>query len=457
MGGAAASAAGASLASPALAGSQQQPVAVEIRDELDGSAIGFLRNETLVDEDRLRFFMRGAGLDAIAVTNAANVYYLSNHFPQLDRMGFEDTTVAIITLDTAAPLALVMHGFLYYYTHSPETEFVDRLVFPFTEPETGADLATEAEPKAVAARTMRAVDGGVLTPRDRHRARMFEKVRPASASADWALAKAIRELGLSRARIGIDDPVLAEALGRRGFEGTTAPAENVIRTARLAKSATELKLMRMAASNNVAAALEAGTKARELGSSAALRHAFASAAARRGNVAKFMIVAGSSAETIDEPLTDGSAVSIDCVSSLAHYHGDFGRTIFIGEPPLAVRRAGEAIMIAWQEIQAQLRPGMAFRDIPRIGRATLRKLEQDLPVSFNPHSVGLYHTDHPQPSLLEPQTPDDLTLERDMILSVDCPLFLAGLGGTFHFENLMHITDGGAEPLHDNPPPIILA
>lgn len=457
LGGITAGVTGATISTRVAASSQNPMAAIETETNFTGSAIGFLRNEMLVDLDRLRFFMRETGLDAIAVTNPVNVYYLSNHFPQLDNMGFTENTVAIITRDPATPLALVMHAFLYYYTHSPESEFEDRLVFPYTEPDTSADLATEAEPKAVAARTMRVAQGGVLTARDQHRLRMFEKVRPASATADWALARAIRELGLSDKRIGIDNPLLEQALGRRGFAGTTAPAENVIRSARLAKSATELKLMRMASSNNVAAALEVGAKAREYGSSAALRHAFGAAAARRGNTAKFMIVAGSSTETIDEPLSDGSAVSIDCVSSLAHYHGDFGRTIFIGEPPAAVRRAGEAIMTAWGEIRAQLRPGMAFRDIPRIGHQTLKKLGQELPVSFNPHSVGLYHTDHPQPSLLQPRSPDNLMLERDMILSVDCPLFLAGLGGTFHFENLMQITDNGAEVLHDNPPPIILA
>jgi Xaa-Pro aminopeptidase len=70
--------------------------------------------------------------------------------------------------------------------------------------------------------------------------------------------------------------------------------------------------------------------------------------------------------------------------------------------------------------------------------------------------VGLFHTDHPQPSLLEPRTPQTLTLETGMILSVDCPLFVSGMGGTFHFENLMLITPDGAEAIHTDPPPILI-
>lgn len=36
-----------------------------------------------------------------------------------------------------------------------------------------------------------------------------------------------------------------------------------------------------------------------------------------------------------------------------------------------------------------------------------------------------------------------------MILSVDCPVLDAGLGGSAHLEDLMLIRANGAEPLHD--------
>ncbi len=169
-----------------------------------------------------------------------------------------------------------------------------------------------------------------------------------------------------------------------------------------------------------------------------------------------MVIGGTSSEALDQPLVDGSSVSIDCVSTCRYYHGDFGRTIFIGEPPVAVRKAADAVSVAWNEIREQLRPGMRFADIARIGREALKKQGADLTVSFTPHSVGLFHTDHPQPSLIAPRTTDDLMLEENMILSVDCPVFLAGMGGTVHLEDLMWIRGGGAEPIHSVPPPVIV-
>ena len=206
----------------------------------------------------------------------------------------------------------------------------------------------------------------------------------------------------------------------------------------------------------MAAALAAAGRARELGSSRLLRSEFYAEAARRGNLSHFMVIGGSSAEVLDEPLVDGTSVSIDCVSTCRHYHGDFGRTIFIGEPRAGIQRAARAIATAWDELRAQLRAGMRFADIPRIGQESLRKQGADLRVSFTPHSVGLFHTDHPQPSLLGPRVPEALVLEENMVLSVDCPMFESGLGGTVHLEDLMLIRRDGAEPIHDLPPPIIV-
>ena len=416
--------------------------------------LSFLRSTPLADRERLSFFMKAAGLDALVVTHPANVFYTTNHWPQLDRMGLEGAGIAIVPTDAKAPVALVMHAFLYYYTHTPESDFRNRPVFTYTQPEGPA--VGDGEPKAQAARTMRVVDPARVTALDTHRAAMFSKTAAPSADASWALRKVMMSLGLDRARVGIDDSVLEGALKLRGFAGTTAPGENVLRRARMAKSPAELILMRHASSANVAAAMAAGGRARELGTSRRLRAEFYAEAARRGNSGHFMVIAGSSSEALDQPLVDGSSVSIDCVSTCRYYHGDFARSIFIGEPPVAVRRAVEAIQTAWQEIREQLRPGMRFADVSRIGRESLKKQGADLSVSFTPHSVGLFHTDHPQPSLIAPRVADDLRLEENMTLSVDCPVFMAGLGGTLHYEDLMLIRNGPAEPIPKVHPPVLI-
>jgi Xaa-Pro aminopeptidase len=416
--------------------------------------LSFLRDTPLADRDRLSFFMREAGVDALVLAHPANVFYATNHWPQLDRMGLDGSGIAVVCADRTVEPALVMHAFLYYYTHTPESDFRGRQVFTYTEP--SAPAGGNAEPKAAPARTMRVVDGARVTPLDRHRVDLFARTSGPSADASWALIKAVRTLGLAGKRLGTDDPALAEALTRRGFDGSTVPGENIVRRARLAKSPAELRLIRFAASANVAAAIAAAGRARELGTARRLRADFYAEAARRGNLGHFMVIAGSSSEAFDQELRDGSSVSIDCVSTCRFYHGDFARSIFVGEPPPAIRRAVDAVQVAWQEIREQLRPGMRFADVSRIGRDCLKKQGADLTVGFTPHSVGLFHTDHPQPSLIAPRAVQALELEENMVLSVDCPVFMAGLGGTLHYEDLMLIRQGGAVALHDVPPPVIL-
>ena len=232
-------------------------------------------------------------------------------------------------------------------------------------------------------------------------------------------------------------------------------SENLLRRVRMAKSPAELKIMGIAARNNVAAALEAAHQARQMPSKNALRAAYFSAAARRGNSGVFMVIDGASTDLIDAPLREGDAFSIDCVSHCRYYHGDFSRTVFIGEPRPVMKRITSAVAVAWQEIREQLRPGMFYAEIPRIGKESLKKQGVDATVSFTPHSVGLWHTDQPYVSAREPAAIEPLRLEENMILSVDCPLMDTAVGGTTHLEDLMWIRAGGAESLHEQPPAVI--
>jgi len=427
-------------------------------DEPNGPALpdlSFLKDTPLFDAARARHFLEREGMDALVVTHPANVYYLSNHWPQLDRMGFTDSAITIWPRDPSRPVTLIMHAFSYFYTVSPEAYFDGRLVFPYTQP-TGAPPAPGREPPSAPARGLRVRDAEMMTERETHRQRSLEAARPASADASWALAKALAELRLESAVLGIDDPALEGVLRRRGIEAETRPAENTLRRIRMAKSPTEVHLMRLAAQQNMEAAMAAARAARELGSTQALRQRFYAEAAARGNTGVFMVINGASSEVIDEPIEEGMALSIDCVSHCRHYHGDFARTLFVGEPDPYMKQVTKAIATAWQDIREQLKAGMRFADVTDIGKASIRKQGLDLPVSFRVHSVGLFHTDHPQPSLIEPRRPDELVLEPNTILSVDCPVLQAGQGGTAHLEDLMLIGESGAEPIHDVPPGVIV-
>lgn len=423
--------------------------------------LSFLRSTPLVNADRLRREMAVAGVDAIVAMQPSNVFYLTNHWPQLDRMGMRGSGIAVFPRDPKMPVAQIMHAFLYYYTHTPETDFgapgfPDRAVYTYTQPDPAQPAGADGAPGAQPARTMRTVHSELLRDLDKHRSTMFARAKGPSPDAGWALARALNDMGLTDKRLGVDHADLRTVLGKRDVAAEVTDGENVLRRARLAKSAAELQLVRLAAQANVDAALAAAANVRAHGSVRGLRADFFTEAARRGNSGQFMVIGGVSSEVYDEPLRDGMAVSIDCVSTCRFYHGDFGRTIFIGEPSAEMRKANADIATAWNEVRVALRPGMRFADVTRIGRETLAKLDPRLSVGFTPHSVGLHHSDHPGPSLVDASPPAALVLEKDMVLSVDCPMFVAGLGGTSHFEDLMLIGDDGAQPLHGTPPPAII-
>jgi Xaa-Pro aminopeptidase len=245
----------------------------------------------------------------------------------------------------------------------------------------------------------------------------------------------------------VDHPVIAATLADAAPKAQQTDADDALRRIRLIKSPIEIALMRQAAQGNVDAALEAITRVRAGGSYRQLRAEFFAAAARRGMRGVFMVVDRTSDESFDAELRDGQAFLIDCVSEYEGYHGDYGRTVFLGDPNPAMRRVTTAIGKAWDTVREELKPGIKFSDIRETGQAALRRAGVNYRVPFNPHSVGLYHTDHVgsgvSPSL------GDLVLEPGMILSIDCPLIEAGVGGSCHLEDLMLITKDGSEPIND--------
>jgi Xaa-Pro aminopeptidase len=411
--------------------------------------LAFLRDAPLMNGERARFFMEQEGIDALVVAQPANVFYVTNHWPQLARMGYTHTMFGIFCRDPARPIALVLNAFGYYYSHSDETAFTDRIVFTYTQADAAATAAGPGDPPATPPVTLRIMDEALVTPRERRRREQLANIRSNSATAAGALVQAMRELGLDKANIGVDDSAIEAILRPRGIDSRFVAADDTLRRIRLAKSPTELRLMRLAAQQNVDAAFAAARFAREAGSTRVLRSRFLAEAALRGNTGLFMVIDGSSSEVMDWPLRDGMSVSIDCVSTCRNYHGDFGRTVFIGEPREPIRRATRAISTAWDDVREKLRAGLKFSDIPRIGRESLKKQGMDLTVSFRPHSVGLFHTDQPRNDLSQGRVAPDLILEENMILSVDCPVLDTGLGGTAHLEDLMLIRAHGAEPLHE--------
>jgi Xaa-Pro aminopeptidase len=411
--------------------------------------ISFSQREPFLDRERARRILTDEGLEALVVGQGRNVFHATNFFPLMERMSLTGTALAVIPRDPRQPVALVIPSFSYYYIQADDGLVPGVQPFVFTAPASFDPDRPEGD-TSVAPPRFYQLDGEP-PPREARRRKALQDAAPYQSSMETALAKVFRDFGLGQGRIGYDDVLVAQLLGRTTPQATLVAAEDTPRRIRLARTPAEIRMMRLASEANIAAAHATIAAARELGSVRAFRQRFFAEAALRGNLGVFMVVNASSSEAYDEPLREGQAFLFDCVSHLRNFHGDYGRTVFIGEPTKRMRHCTTAMANTWNELQGKIRPGLRFSQVRDMGAELLKKFAIDVPVSFSPHSVGLAHTDHPR--LAADGSRVDLTIEENMILSIDCPLFETGRGGTAHLEDLVLVTPQGAVPIHETGTP----
>ena len=128
------------------------------------------------------------------------------------------------------------------------------------------------------------------------------------------------------------------------------------------------------------------------------------------------------------------------------YHAAIGRAVFVGDPGKAIRRALDVAIQAQQACSAALRPGVEGREVEAIGRQIVEAANLGQFFLYSGvHSVGVIEF---EPPIFGPSSP--AVLKKDMIISIDIPMFNAPWGG-LRVENGYLITENSAEPLHQTP------
>jgi Xaa-Pro aminopeptidase len=392
----------------------------------------------LINRERATAVMRQAGLDAIVVSSLLNVYYASRFLSVLSRFRDTSANAAVIPADPTLPIALVVGSFEFYAEMAVTN--LPAAVQIYLVGESLPSHANESGP------VFNDVGSYPLDARENGRALRTLKARPFRKDMVAAMADALAEHGLQRARIGVDALDARQWVELAAPQADLRPAGDLMLHIRLIKTPAEMELMRRASRANVAAGHATARASRSLGDLRAIRQHFFEQAAAHDNIGVYVNVDLVVNELENGPIREGQGFMLDVVSHYGLYQGDFGRTIFMGEPNPTLRRAAQVGAIAWEHIRGNLRPGVRFSSIHQMGQDVVSRLGERFSYAFNPHSVGLQHWDHPQRAI--DGTPIDLALEAGMVLSVDCPLLNTGVNGSTHMEDLVLITADGCETIH---------
>lgn len=395
-----------------------------------------------IDRARAAYVMRNMSLDALVLSRAENVRYATGAIPATTKLGFSDASYAIIPADPTIPIGLLVYQFPYY----------------FSVADSGLLEGVEPHLVALGQSTERIVFGddpnSGPTPRELNRRAALEDAGTIHPHFPAALKAALPASIVGSGSIGCDT-IEALQLIESGAPGAkSVHAESAIRHLRLVKTPWEIAAMSRAAQINRDAAHLAAHAIRAGDTIDAVQRSFYNHAIALGNQPQFMAVDGVLAEDVADPVRDGTSVLIDCVSSRYGYNGDYGRTVFLGEPRKQIAAKTRAIGQAWTELRNELRPGLTFSEVSSRGAAILASIDSNIAVPFGPHSVGLKHTEQPVTGL--DGAPLDVRLEAGMIISVDCPLMESSQQGTVHLEDLMLITPDGARPIHSVEEQIII-
>lgn len=405
----------------------------------------------VVNKPRAYRIMEEEKLDGIVALNPLNVFYLSNFVSYRVKMMNPNPSFAVMARDEKQPIGVTVASTDMGEITNAERDYA-QLVIPYSSPTNWREIAAKGdfsvEPEAVSRGGRWPTDESKETAREKAWAKTEQRWEgKMAATPEWGLIRLLKEMGLSKGRIAVDDWRIAGALQALGFNGVTClPGDNTFRRIRVIKSEVELGWLRLAARANQEACMAAMKQIGPGATNADIEQLFLIEAAKRGALFSTIQV-GNTGGMQDAEMKRGSSVMVDCVSTVNYYHGDFGRTFVLGDPSAALKKRTDMMKVGWEAAFAALKPGVKFSEISVIGRDAMKKSAlSELTVGCGPHSVGLQHTDHPFVPGLPYAVADDIVLEENMTLTVDFPSLSMGYGNA-HLEDLIRITKTGAEPL----------
>jgi Xaa-Pro aminopeptidase len=146
------------------------------------------------------------------------------------------------------------------------------------------------------------------------------------------------------------------------------------------------------------------------------------------------------------PIGKNELVLLTVAPRYEGYHAAIGRPVLVGDPREEIRHAVEVATRAQEACYLSMRPGVEGRLVEAIGRQIVE--EAGLGPYFlysGIHSVGVIEF---EPPIFGPSSAYEL--RKDMVISIDIPLFNTPWGG-LRIEDGYRITESGAERLNETP------
>lgn len=152
------------------------------------------------------------------------------------------------------------------------------------------------------------------------------------------------------------------------------------------------------------------------------------------------------ARTTSRVIEENDVVVITLAPRYEGYHGALGRTILVGEPGEKAEQAVKAMIKAQNLCADNLIPGKAGSQVEAMGRQVMKKAGYEKNFMYSGlHSVGVIEF---EPPILGPSS--NTIIQKDMVISVDIPLFEADVQG-MRMEDGYLITETGCRRLTDCP------
>jgi len=399
-----------------------------------------------------------AKVDLLICSDPRNIYYLTNQMPMTYRLGMNDYAYATLAAKTPDRPTYIIGRFGVYLGGVADTDIFDSIDYKmFSTPADPATFANLTDINDIINAPVfenfypRLHDDIKLAPHMKQkRERDKIAIREHFASAEGALIKQIFETDLAHKTVAIDHPKIRETLEKSGLDLRIVDGERLIRKIRLQKTAAELELASYAISANVTSARAAAASVRAGATLQHIRAEFSRQCGIHQSRPVWMAIDGIIPELIPGEIPEGRTLMVDCVSEFQGYHGDFGRTVCVGEPTRQMQSIVNVLSDTWDRLMPMLKAGTKYSEIYALSAKLFADSGVDAGFAVNPHSIGLYHHDEPSKKDFGLWEKDDIELVENMILSVDMPVLDNGLGGTAHLEDLVLIGKDGPELLNSS-------